>query len=332
MPNLKTYQQDNLSQIIKIRSGETKLGEKINLNWQADEVKFVLIGIAEDIGVQLNRGVGGTQTAWESFLISFLNIQSTNKIFDSEIGIYGCLSFDDLNGNINSKSVEIIDNEVVKAIFEIVNSGKIPIIIGGGHNNAYPIIKGVSQAKKQAINTINLDAHSDFRTKEGRHSGNGFRYAFDEGFLQKYAIIGLHENYNSQAIIDEISQNSNINFSFWEDIFLREKISFKEAILQAIDFTKNTSTGIELDLDCIENVLSSAMTPCGISTTQARQCIYQTATLADVAYLHICEGATQLATGQASTLTGKLISYLVSDFMKTFYLNVGHHGGTEDTN
>ena len=34
------------------------------------------------------------------------------------------------------------------------------------------------------------------------------------------------------------------------------------------------------------------------------------------AYLHICEGATQLATGQTDFSTGKLISYLVSDFIK----------------
>lgn len=305
--------------------GETKLGEKINLNWQADEVKFVILGIAEDIGVQVNRGVGGTHTAWESFLNAFLNIQSTTMLSGAEISIYGCLSFDNLK--INPESVEVIDNEVVKATFEIVNWGKTPIIIGGGHNNAYPIIKGVGIAKKRAINAINLDAHSDFRIQEGRHSGNGFRYAFVEGFLQKYAIVGLHENYNSQAIINEISQNPAIQLSFWEDIFLREKMTFKEAILQAVDFTKNTPTGIELDLDCVENVLSSAMTPCGISPTQARQYIYQTATLTDVAYLHICEGATQLATGQASTLTGKLISYLVSDFMKAF-----NHRGTDFTN
>ncbi|GGD54615.1 arginase [Emticicia aquatilis] len=324
MPNLKTYQQNDLNSIIKTRMGETKLGEKINLNWQADEVKFVLLGIAEDIGVQVNRGIGGTHTAWESFLNAFLNIQSTKMLSGTEIGIYGCLSFDDLK--VNSKSVEIIDNEVVKAISEIVNLGKTLIIIGGGHNNAYPIIKGVSMAKKRAINAINLDAHSDFRIQEGRHSGNGFRYAFVEEFLQKYAIIGLHENYNSQAIINEISQNPAIQFSFWEDIFLREKMTFKEAILQAVDFTKNTPTGIELDLDCVENVLSSAMTPCGISPTQTRQYIYQTATLTDIAYLHICEGATQLATGQASTLTGKLISYLVSDFMKAF-----NHKGTDYT-
>ncbi|MFY7908984.1 MAG: formimidoylglutamase [Emticicia sp.] len=324
MPNQKTYQPNDLNSIIKIRMGETKLGEKINRNWQADEVKFVILGIAEDIGVRVNRGVGGTHTAWESFLNAFLNIQSTKMLSGAEVGIYGCLSFDDLK--VNSESVEVIDNEVVKAISEIVSLEKIPIIIGGGHNNAYPIIKGVSQTKKQAINAINLDAHSDFRVQEGRHSGNGFRYAFDEGFLLKYAIIGLHENYNSEAIIDEISQNSNINFSFLEDIFLREKMTFKAAILQAIDFTKNAPTGIELDLDCVENVLSSAMTPCGISSTQARQYIYQTATLTDVAYLHICEGATQLATGQASTLTGKLISYLASDFMKAF-----NHRGTDYT-
>lgn len=314
MQSLKIYQQADLNVILKTRVGETKLGERINLNWQDNEVKFVLLGIAEDIGVQVNRGIGGTHTAWESFLNAFLNIQSTKVLSGNEISIYGCLSFDDLK--INSESVEAIDNEVVKAISEIVNLDKIPVIIGGGHNNAYPIIKGMSIAKKQAINAINLDAHSDFRAKEGRHSGNGFRYAFDEGFLQKYSIIGLHENYNSQAIIDEISQNSNINFSFWEGVFLREKMTFKEAILQAIDFTKNAPTGIELDLDCVENILSSAMTPCGISATQARQYIYQTASLADVAYLHICEGATQLSTGQTNFSTGKLISYLVSDFMK----------------
>jgi len=34
------------------------------------------------------------------------------------------------------------------------------------------------------------------------------------------------------------------------------------------------------------------------------------------AYLHICEGATRLSSGKTNDLTGKLISYLVSDFVK----------------
>jgi formiminoglutamase len=36
---------------------------------------------------------------------------------------------------------------------------------------------------------INFDAHSDFRILEGRHSGNGFSYAYEEGFLKKYFIL-----------------------------------------------------------------------------------------------------------------------------------------------
>jgi formiminoglutamase len=313
---IKHLQKSPLKPIIKTRKGETKLGERIAQNWENPSVKFVLLGIEEDIGVRVNGGVGGTATAWQAFLNAFVNIQSTDPLNGAEIGIYGHFNFDDLKENISSETVDLIDSEVCEAIKTIAKSGKIPIVIGGGHNNAYPIIKGISMAKNQAINTVNLDAHSDFRAMEGRHSGNGFRYAYRGGYLKKYAIIGLHENYNNSLIINELKQNEDTWFCFWEDIFLREKPTFKEAIYAASEFTKHGLTGIELDLDSLENTLSSAMTPCGISTTQARQYVYHLAQNMPVAYLHICEGASQLATGQQSPLIGKLISYLVSDFMK----------------
>jgi formiminoglutamase len=35
-----------------------------------------------------------------------------------------------------------------------------------------------------------------------------------------------------------------------------------------------------------------------------------------VAYMHICEGAVRLDNGESDSSTGKLISYLVSDFVK----------------
>jgi formiminoglutamase len=71
-----------------------------------------------------------------------------------------------------------------------------------------------------------------------------------------------------------------------------------------------------MDLDIIENTLSSAMTPCGITAKEARQYINLCAANAKVCYLHICEGATHLANGKQNEITGKLISYLVSDFIK----------------
>jgi formiminoglutamase len=317
---MKHLQKSPINAIIKTRKGETKLGERIAKNWEDPSVYFVLLGIEEDIGVRVNGGVGGTASAWQAFLNAFVNIQSTDALNGSEIGIFGHFNFDDLNEKINSETVDLMDKEVCEAINKIAKMGKIPIVIGGGHNNAYPIIKGISTAHNQAINTINLDAHSDFRAMEGRHSGNGFRYAYEEGFLKKYVLIGLHENYNNPLIINELNQNSDVWFCFWEDIFLREKFTFKEAIFAAIDFTKHAPTGIELDLDSLENTLSSAMTPCGISATQARQYVHHLAQNIKPVYLHICEGASQLTTGQQSPLIGKLISYLVSDFMKATQL------------
>ena len=83
-----------------------------------------------------------------------------------------------------------------------------------------------------------------------------------------------------------------------------------------IVFTKETLTGIELDLDVVEQALSSAQTPCGITPLQARQYIHQAASELRVAYLHIAEGAAQTDDGRQSATTGKLISFLVTDFVK----------------
>jgi len=87
-------------------------------------------------------------------------------------------------------------------------------------------------------------------------------------------------------------------------------------VAHAADFTGDNYTGVEVDLDCVEGVLSSATTPSGISAVHARQFVNFAAQQTKPAYLHICEGAVQLADGRKDGVTGKLISYLVSDFIK----------------
>jgi len=327
MNHFHYFSQQDIQDRVRPRTHEIKLGEHVKCGIEGK--KYVFIGIPESIGVKGNFGTGGTETLWACFLEYFLNIQSTKKFKGDEVSILGYFDFkgllegQHLPVEIYREAVETIDQEVRQIIKWVISNGKTPIIIGGGHNNCYPIISGVNEGlleldklSKKGINVINLDAHSDFRAKEGRHSGNGFRYAMESGDLKKYAIIGLHENYNSQAIIDEMSHKGAIIFSSWEDIFLRELISYPHAIQQAISFTQGNYTGIELDIDCIEGVLSSAMTPSGISSLNARHYLYQTGSLCQVSYLHICEGATELESGEKDRQTGKLVSYLVSDFVK----------------
>jgi formiminoglutamase len=271
------------------------------------------------------------------FLSAFLNIQSNDFLNGEEILVLGHFDFTDASALIEQNAygyeekidayrhaVMTIDEEVEELTKIITANHKLPIVIGGGHNNSYPLIKGAAKGLHKAgvlqlaqINCINLDAHSDFRPSEGRHSGNGFRYAEEDGYLQKYCIVGLHENYLPQNVWLDIVNNPFLDFITYEDIFVLEKRNFIQAVAHATSFTEENYTGIELDMDCIENALSSAITPSGISPLHARQYITLAARDSQVAYVHICEGATRLNDGRTNETTGKLICYLVSDFIKT---------------
>ena len=303
---------------------------------QGSAAKYVLLGIPEDFGVKANYGVGGTDTAWLSFLDSFLNIQSNDFLNGENTLLLGHFDFGDIKFLIENNAynpeekinayrhaLNIVDEEVENLLKVIASAKKIPIIIGGGHNNAYPIIKGVAKGLHKAdmiplsqINCINLDAHTDYNVAEGRHSGNGFRYAEEDGYLGKYCMVGLHENYITQNVLMDIHNNPFLDYISYEEIFIHERKNFIQAVAHATGFTEDSYTGIEIDLDCIEHTLSSAITPSGITPLLARKYITFTAQDSKVAYLHICEGATQLADGRKNETTGKLISYLVSDFIK----------------
>lgn len=317
------FEKSELNSYLKPREGETKIGEKISYgtDFKNSAAKFILLGIEESIGVKGNLGISGTHTAWDAFLKAFLNIQHTRKLNGDSIHLLGNFNFQEFAKNAKSaedfrKLVPVIDDAVFPLIQEISTCGKIPIIIGGSHANAFPIIKGISQAKNAAINVINLDAHADFRALEGRHSGNPFSTAKAEEFMAAYSILGLHENYNSQNMLDEMAKHKGIRYYFWEDIYLRKKITFADALNDFIQLNQNKACGIELDMDSIEGVLSSAMTPSGFSATEARYYSYQTGHNLHPSYFHICEAATELETGLKDNSTGKLLSYLVSDFVK----------------
>ncbi|HPI00459.1 MAG TPA: formimidoylglutamase [Chitinophagaceae bacterium] len=345
MKHLKIYTKQDILNLTKLRSFETKIGEQIQYVEDSNaletaiansSVRYVLLGIPEDIGVLANDGIGGTDTSWPSFLQSFLNIQSNDFLSGEEILLLGHFDFSDIKKLIEKNAITkeekinaykhavLTIDEAVEDIIKIITThNKIPIVIGGGHNNAYPLIKGAAKGLHKAdlillaqINCINVDAHADYRPMEGRHSGNAFRYAEEDGYLQKYCVIGIHENYIPENVWIDMVNNPFIDCITYEDIFIHEKRNFSQTVLHAINFTDDTYTGIELDMDAITNTLSSAVTPCGISSIQARQYITLAAKHTKPAYLHICEGATQLINGQKDTLTGKLISYVVSDFIK----------------
>lgn len=327
----------NPHHFFSIRSGETKIGEKIQSirdieNWDAEieksSAKFILIGVPEDIGVRANYGRAGAHSAFKAALKSFLSMQNNHFLNAENSLLLGEINTHDLmkqSEKYNTKTsydiqqlrllVEELDKRVSTVLRKIFQLKKIPIIIGGGHNNSFPIIQSAFKAFNEKINVLNCDAHSDLRAIEGRHSGNSFSYAFENKYLHHYHILGLHEQYTSENIFKYISENS-VTYYTYEDIFIRKKITFQEALNNSIELMKGRWCGLELDLDAITNVPSSARTSSGISPIEARKFIFSCSNKLNCVYLHLAEGAPETAHIRADYKTGKLLAYLICDFIK----------------
>ncbi len=340
MDKLNVFSSRDIAKITQHRSGEIKFGEKIltvpsDENWigfiTLSEAKFVLIGLPEDIGIKANLGRTGAASAFQSTLKSLVNFQHNKFCKSDELLVLGEINFSvemEISKTLDTQNkedrkklfqlVENIDKDVSFVISTIIKANKIPIIIGGGHNNAYGNIKGLALAKGMPVNAINFDAHTDFRIMEGRHSGNGFTYAFEEGFLKKYFIFGLHENFVSKSVFNTLkSIEERVKYVTYEEIAVRKTKSFTTEITQAIKFISNTPFGVELDLDALPNIHSSAMTLSGFSVEKARHFIHLAGKEEHASYFHICEGAPDLDSSNNNHLTGKLIATLILDFIKS---------------
>ena len=182
MEKLIRFTIADLAKITNHRSGEIKFGQKMHTipkdkdiaeYIKTCEAPYVLFGIPEDIGVRANYGRPGAASAWKSAIKSIANIQHNRFCKGSRILVLGTLDVHDRMEAVKdldfnkidermklSQMVAEIDKDVAHIIFTIVSAGKIPIVIGGGHNNAYGNIKGTALAKGKPINAINFVTHS----------------------------------------------------------------------------------------------------------------------------------------------------------------------------
>lgn len=304
--------KEELQLFISKREGETKLGQQLT---DLPQAKYVIIGVEESVGPRANKGRGGAEKGFKAFLSSFLNMQSNESLIGNHIHVLGSVSTHTeagFDGNLN-QMVEELDNFLVKILHEHINQNQIPIVIGGGHNNAYPLMKFSYERYQQQIQVVNFDAHADYRRLEGRHSGNPFSYAFKDGYLKKYFVLGLHQRFNSQQIIDDLRRDGHY-FTFYESYIFGEHnyLDDFQTLRDNLTRTKDC-TGVELDMDTIERMPSSAFSPSGISVDIARLYINQVAKKKNIAYLHLPEGAP--TNELEERIVGKTLAYLVSDFI-----------------
>ena len=170
-------------------------------------------------------------------------------------------------------------------------------------------MKALSHQYKD-LDILNIDPHADCRPLEGRHSGNPFSTAITEGIISSYTVLGLHEQYNSTSILEFLKEHQ-CETTFFEEYLDQRSLKHD---LKSFTSTKGKNLGLEIDLDCIEGMPTSAFTPSGFSLNEIRTAVRRLGPNRPV-YFHLPEGAP--TNPQEKIIVGKALAYLVTDFIKT---------------
>ena len=89
-------------------------------------------------------------------------------------------------------------------------------------------------------------------------------------------------------------------------------------LVRAYDFFEDSKLplGIEVDMDGITDMPSSALTPSGFSVEEVRRFVRSMNSRFEAAYLHLAEAAPVINTNDMIKV-GKTLAYIVLDFVKT---------------
>lgn len=344
MQHLIPFTPQDMSGILGQRPGETRLGNHFLLPEGHDlgsslakarslGARFVLLGAGEDAGPRANLGRGGATNAFEACLKWLVNLQSNRFYRGDDCLLLGQLDFGDLLPGEDAEldalrqAVSLMDERVIDVVSAIMAAGLEPIVIGGGHNNAFGLLMSVKNAFGRPAAAVNLDPHSDFRLREGRHSGNGFSYAAASGALDFYHVLGLHELKNSEANLEQLEAFGGSWHSL-QQIWVRGELSLDEALKSISKNLRTTGlpVALELDLDAIANMPSSAMTAAGVPLLDAARYISHIARHCDCAYLHLAEAAPSChESGENAGLreVGQSLTELVYAYLRSRQLAVG---------
>ncbi|RUO36958.1 arginase [Aliidiomarina shirensis] len=318
------------------RAGEIRIGESIQVlsNLDASALplgRFAIVGVPESIGPRANLGQGGAELGFAAFLQQFLNMQDSGRIAIDQVVLAGQVDCTDLQQQSlaldagNAKDLKHLRelcaelDKRVAAVTEILfRQGYQVILIGGGHNNALPLLQSLAITSEQFVGAVNLDPHADFRPLEGRHSGNGFSYAFEKGFLKHYHVVALHPAKNSRATLDQLDDAGATYTSVQDMVGMK-----MHRVLQTIQnqvITWRVPFGIELDVDSIMQAPASAFNYSGVSLADAMVFIRDLAKLRESRYLHLAEAAPAchpMGIAAGNKAAGQILSELVFTYIES---------------
>ncbi|MCG9627016.1 formimidoylglutamase [Vibrio mediterranei] len=224
-----------------------------------------LLGFETDEGVSRNKGRVGAKAAPDAIRGALSNLawHSETKILD--LG----------NSGSHNTSLEQNQSTTAEIITNALSHGPV-VVLGGGHEIAWPSFLGLSNYLRQSepnprIGIINFDAHFDLREYQSEtvplkpSSGTPFSQIADhcqsEQLAFEYLCIGISSTSNTQALFDK-AQRLNVRYIEDTELLLTPHTPMLEELEQFIASVDYLYLTIDLD------VFNAALAP-GVSAPAA---------------------------------------------------------------
>jgi formiminoglutamase len=233
----------------------------------SDEITVGIVGVPVDDGVKRNGGRVGAKTGPDAIRTEFY--KRTPFVIGKEKSPSSVPVFD--FGNVKvGKTLEETHETLAEVVRTLVNAGIVPIVLGGGHDIAYPNFVGFSEGKKN-VGVINIDTHLDYQKPiPKRNSGTSFRQMLDQHMSPLNAMnlveIGIQSFANASDHYSELIERGATIFSL-RDVRV-DGISKVLELAYELATSSTDSLYMSFDLDAVHSADApgvSAPLPTGLT-------------------------------------------------------------------
>ncbi len=247
------------------RNDETdpRMGDLVLHKWKdfSGDVRVGIVGVPDDTGVKRNLGRPGAKDAPDEirkalykltpFSLSKWNM--TPERGERQISDLRIFDF----GNIKTGTTLEQTHEHLQVVTtELISHNIFPVVLGGGHDIAYPIFAALSRVMKKT-GVINIDTHLDVRKPNPlRNSGTSFRQMLDHphNALQPMHLveIGIQPFVNAREHYDWLIERGATIFSLQE----MKKEGIAKILDLAYEIAANSTDALYMSFD-MDSVRSS---------------------------------------------------------------------------
>lgn len=242
-------------------SNDKRLGERVFTGAAGyKKADVVLLGVPQDLGVKRNKGREGAAKAPDEIRRAFYRLACPRELERITVADLGNLD--------HSGSLEDIHRRQENVVSQMLSDGKVPVVLGGGHDIAYP--DGLAFTRSPGNRAvINIDAHLDLRNDSTPNSGTPFRQLIEEGALAPSALyeFGIQPQSNSSAYMD-YAIKKGISVITLDNARRKQTSRSFAKILRRI---KAEALFVSFDMDAVRASDSpgvSAVTPTGLSAEE----------------------------------------------------------------